>query len=323
MSTNSNEFPYDILNKKFGQLTVVEYLGQDDTLKSRPHRYDTVCDCGAHKVCGRQTLMNGDTQSCGCKRSQNAARRLESMVGQTFNRWTVLRYVGERVSKSGKSKSYMYECQCVCGKIKLVHGSHLRRGVNQSCGCLQKEVVSKAATDDLTGRRYEYLTVIERAPNIETSASVRWRCRCDCGNIIETFGFSLKNRDCTSCGCRKISLMESYVIQYLESIAVEYVQEKTFPGLVGSRGGSLRFDVYFEMDNVKYCVECQGSQHFEAVEHWGGAEYLKRLQEHDEIKRLFCAENGIFLIEISYNEFTDQDTFVEVLKSKMNTNPHG
>lgn len=41
-----------------------------------------------------------------------------------------------------KAISYRYICECDCGRVKLVHKSHLLNGSSQSCGCLSKEISS-------------------------------------------------------------------------------------------------------------------------------------------------------------------------------------
>lgn len=55
---------------------------------------------------------------------------------------------------------------------------------------------------DLTGQRFGMLTVLQRseAPH----SCVYWRCRCDCGTIIEVSGNNLKRGHTVSCGCRRV-----------------------------------------------------------------------------------------------------------------------
>ena len=53
---------------------------------------------------------------------------------------------------------------------------------------------------DLTGEKYGRLTVLNREPNGKTH-NTRWKCQCECGNIVIVFGFSLKSKDTQSCGC--------------------------------------------------------------------------------------------------------------------------
>jgi len=59
-------------------------------------------------------------------------------------------------------------------------------------------------TEDLTGRRFGNLTVIERSddyiqPNGRRRA--RWLCLCDCGNTKTIIGESLRGGKTLSCGC--------------------------------------------------------------------------------------------------------------------------
>lgn len=52
---------------------------------------------------------------------------------------------------------------------------------------------------DLTGMTFSRLTVIKRAPT--TDKRTRWRCRCNCGKIINTRADHLLSGVTNSCGC--------------------------------------------------------------------------------------------------------------------------
>lgn len=52
---------------------------------------------------------------------------------------------------------------------------------------------------DLTGQRFGYLTVIERAPN--HGHKVYWLCQCRCGLKTEVQTFDLIFGRTRSCGC--------------------------------------------------------------------------------------------------------------------------
>ncbi len=60
------------------------------------------------------------------------------LSGRTFGRWTVTDRPAVRKLKSG----WAVECRCSCGNIRYVYQTSLLKGVSQSCGCLQKNVVS-------------------------------------------------------------------------------------------------------------------------------------------------------------------------------------
>ncbi len=53
------------------------------------------------------------------------------LTGQRFGRLTVL----EKTNKRSASGCVYWKCRCDCGKIKIVNGSALRSGSQQSCGC--------------------------------------------------------------------------------------------------------------------------------------------------------------------------------------------
>lgn len=51
------------------------------------------------------------------------------------------------------------------------------------------------------GKKFGKLTVIEQSNKKTKSGSVFWVCKCDCGNIKEIAGTSLRNGQTKSCGC--------------------------------------------------------------------------------------------------------------------------
>lgn len=52
---------------------------------------------------------------------------------------------------------------------------------------------------DLSGQRFGNLQVLERS-GIK-HGNTMWKCQCDCGEIIETRGYSLTSGKTSSCGC--------------------------------------------------------------------------------------------------------------------------
>jgi hypothetical protein len=59
--------------------------------------------------------------------------RTIDLLGQAFNRFTVLKKIG-----LNKSRSAVWACKCVCGARTKVVGSDLIRGRIKSCGCLAR-----------------------------------------------------------------------------------------------------------------------------------------------------------------------------------------
>jgi len=70
--TKMIENPEDILNEKFGALTIIEYLGYYRKKKEgKKHHYRCKCDCGDKDfIATRYHLQKGLVKSCGCWKTE-------------------------------------------------------------------------------------------------------------------------------------------------------------------------------------------------------------------------------------------------------------
>ena len=75
-----------------------------------------------------------------------------------------------------------WKCKCECGKIFTACGVNIRNGNTKSCGCLQKDKISKINAVNLCNQRFGKLLVIEKA--FSKNKRQYWKCKCDCGNEI-------------------------------------------------------------------------------------------------------------------------------------------
>ena len=126
---------------------------------------------------------------------------MDIKTGDRFALLTVIKEVPKPENRKTKGKYYL--CQCDCGNQKIIDKKGLVSGRVQSCGCLRAKRVSEAITIDLTGQRFGRLTVLEKVNYNDTPqrCEAKWRCKCDCGNIIEVRGTSLRKGTTKSCGC--------------------------------------------------------------------------------------------------------------------------
>lgn len=80
--------------------------------------------------------------------------RLIDLTGQQFGRLTVIERVEDKVNPNG-SHRVMWHCKCDCGNETIKSATNLRSGISKSCGCLQKELLSKRRSQynryDLSG----------------------------------------------------------------------------------------------------------------------------------------------------------------------------
>lgn len=280
------------------------------------HKYLCKCDCGNEIEVFQGELISGHIKSCGCRSNSRKQHLKYDLTGQRFGRLQVLRQAPTFWSDSGKSRMVRWECKCDCGNMVVVNSRALRMGSTQSCGCYHKECLSEKLTDDLMGKKFGHLTVVERAgsyhkANRKTGVMAMWKCRCDCGNEIITTGYSLKCGDTVSCGCMKTSFAEDVVNDYLQLVGYiendNYFREKTFSDLIGVGGGFLRFDFVVFVGNNIVCVECQGEQHYKSVNYFGGDNQFEIRKQNDEIKRQWCKKKNYILLEVPYTLHTSDE----------------
>lgn len=301
----------DETGNKYGKLTV---LYKAKTEKGKPVKWHCLCECGNEKDILGTMLRNGNTKSCGCLQRRraaesNIARTGGSVIGQKFGKLTVLEEFLLPQS-NGKNQRFC-KCQCDCGNIVEVSVSHLRSGHSQSCGCLQKEKASENSVIREEGNRYGKLTVIKEYGR-DSYGRVLWLCLCDCGNEKIALGKSLRAGLCNSCGCLK-SRGEERTLRALIELGLDFKQEYCFDNLYLNQGWPLRFDfAIFENGKVITLIECQGEQHYNKSKFFTDDSLLIR----DNLKKEFCLENKIPLIEIPYYDYDKIDT--EYLRRVMN-----
>lgn len=136
---------------------------------------------------------------------------VEDLVGKQFSRLKVVERAEN--SKEGRAR---WRCICECGKEVVVLGKCLRSGHTKSCGCLNRDITRELFVKDLTGHRYERLTVISRGEDYTSPKGekhVRWICRCDCGNECLVDSNDLVRGHTKSCGClHQETLSSGYLI---------------------------------------------------------------------------------------------------------------
>ena len=80
---------------------------------------------------------------------------------------------------------------------------------------------------DLTGQRYNRLTVLGPAENIGNRTA--WHCRCDCGKETVVRTNRLRSGHTTSCGCRAPGAVPGarLTLTYIDGTCVEMLRSKT------------------------------------------------------------------------------------------------
>lgn len=196
----------------------------------------------------------------------------ESIIGKKFNHLTIVRLDEERNIESYKRykngeikrRPLYYLCQCDCGNKELIslEGQSITRTKNatKSCGCQRTKANNERRgkhcyRDDLVGSKFGRLMVISKSKNRSGKRNkIMWTCSCECGNIIDIVGESLKAGVTKSCGCiyeeTRHEIMKAYNKYDLES--KEY-------GIGYCRNGSEFYFDKEDYDKIKdYCWNYDG-----------------------------------------------------------------
>ncbi len=217
----------DLRGQKFGRLTVLYRTTPPKHIKNKKMAYwKCQCDCGNFTIVLGASLNNGTTQSCGCLKSERIVEynhqcknvsinqmtmqedeipigKAEDLRNKKFGKLTVLYRVEKPKHRDKNTHGAFWKCKCDCGNEIIVYASNLKSGKTTSCGCAQKEFITKlgkSSVIDLTGQKYGKLVVIKRVNN-SINKRVSWLCKCDCGNEIVVEGNSLRTGNTKSCGC--------------------------------------------------------------------------------------------------------------------------
>lgn len=140
-------------------------------------------------------------------------------------------------------------------------------------------------------------------------------CPCCHENIFTT---SLKHfcqhggQSCPNC-CRKESVGERKIRQWLEDNNFEFIKEKWFPDCRDVK--PLPFDFYLPNENK--VIEFDGKQHFEETHFFShtNSKYANSItsytQYHDSIKTNYCLSHNISLIRIPYTEINNIEKILQ------------
>lgn len=232
--------------------------------------------------------------------------------GNKYGKMTVKEFAGRN-----KRGEILWKCQCECGSFEVRSGATLRdSGKNAMCEVCRKNNMSKIQFKDLTGQTINKLYIEKRIGTRSNSGNVIYQCLClNCGNRINVSSGALKSGQ-LSCGC--INSKGEYLLnKILNELQIEYKTQYCFPDCRNII--PLRFDfAIFNNNQLKCLIEFQGRQHYQkATGSWYDTnENFQERQNRDNIKREYCKNKNIPLIEISYKELSklNEDYLLELLQ---------
>ena len=160
-----------------------------------------------------------------------------------------------------------------------------------------KEFIGRAKK--IHGNKYDY----SKAIYLGHKSKIKIFCKnCLCF-FKQTANAHLRGEGCPHCNI--VSKGEQTIKEWLNKHKIKYISQKRFKNCRDKL--PLSFDFY--LPDYKLCIEFQGQQHYEpsmqinlCKDQQKGLLKFKLQQKHDKIKKEYCLQNNLFLLEIKHTD---------------------
>lgn len=314
----------DLTGRVFGRLKVI---GKAPRIKNKKQNYWYCnCSCGGEKskniIVSTSDLLNKRVQSCGCLKEFRGEIPKEKYIGKIKNGWKILGF------KTKKDDTYWdVECIC-CGEKRTIKDSVIYKTFcykqvqagKEKLKNMQKNLKIKKPPiniKDLTGVIFNKIKVLGYCDKV--LAMHYWVCQCECGTKFLVRSDAIHTKKFYSCGCVN-SLGEEKIANFLNDYNINFLKQYKFKDCTYKKELKFDFLIYYPNSDNFFMLEYQGKQHEEPTSFGGDSskeakeKNLKYNQIRDNIKREYCKNNNIELIEISYKDF---DKIEKILAKKL------
>lgn len=292
-----------------------EYVKSSDKIK---------CRC---KVCGGEfpSKPNNLLTGHGCPECSLRSRvsKRTNTLDNFISRMNIARPTIRITGKSYVNNKTPIECKCkICGNKMKKRPDALLSG---HAGCKTCGYEALHNLFSFTQEEFEKRAA-DSNPNVEIlgkyyNNNMDVLCRCKiCNNEWETKPVNILYN---GSGCPKCcaSHGEIKLNSLLNKYNIDFEEQYTFDGCMYN--ALLKFDAYDVNNNIAY--EYQGEQHYYPVNFGGcddatATENFRVGQIRDDIKRKYCKEHKIPLIEIPYWEYNNMEEFLIDKWKELNLN---
>ena len=140
--TNNKKPKEDLLNKKFGDLKVIKYMGNSS--------WNCVCKCGNTVIASTHQIIYGLVKSCiRCKEE-----KVLDLSGRKFGKLLVVK----KDSKTNQKHPY-WICQCDCGNIVSKRQDVLLNGISEYCHAFCDEKYDDITLKGISKTRIHHIWV--------------------------------------------------------------------------------------------------------------------------------------------------------------------
>ena len=291
----------DLTGQQFGDLLVLE-RAENKRISNRTTFVMWKCkclNCEKETIVKSNNLKSGNSKSCGCRNMEALHNKRIDISNQRFGKLVALEVDEEATERKHR---VMWLCRCDCGNTAIVSPDKLKNGESASCGCFFAEQASDKYLDNIIGKTYGLLTVVDRAENMYGDKT-SWICECECGNVVTVPSMSLKRGLTKSCGCFHYSYGERDVQEWFKKNKILFNTQQTFDDLRNPiTNRKLRFDFsIIDKDNrIIALLEYQGIQHYKEIDYHNFGKQQREIT--DQLKKNYCNNNDIKLYEIRYDQ---------------------
>ena len=142
----------------------------------------------------------------------------------------------------------------------------MHKNCSHSCGCYERKAFGQINAKDLTGQKFGKLLVIEQTDR-DVNGNIRWKCKCDCGNIVKIQTNRLTTGNTSSCGCINYSIGEKNIKTILDNNQINYKTQWTCQELKLKK---FDFAILNDNKNIIRLIEFDGRQHYDDISGiWG------------------------------------------------------
>lgn len=152
-------------------------------------------------------------------------------------------------------------------------------------------------------------SILGEYKNAETKIEIKHN-KCDRVFLAMPINIT-KSKNPTGCPYCYSSHGEKTIRNILKEMEIDFKEEYSFDDL--KYKNKLRFDFYLPKENI--CIEFQGKQHYEPIDFFGGEKGFHERVKRDNLKREYCKNNDIKLIEVSYKEKNIED-FLKIINKE-------
>ena len=262
---------------------------------------------------------------CGCKRCSSSKPRKKRGVG--YGSMTIEEFIQKARKIHGdkydySKVKYINRRTDVC-IICPIHGEFLQTPDNhlQGKGCQKCGFQNSRDKKRKTLERFIFECkkifgdLFDYSKSIYNGNKKDLIVKCNsCGRYfkITPHNHLIHKEGCPFC---KMSKLEKYVEKILIDNEIEYERQKVFKWFIDGKSVK-KSDFYLPKQNL--VIECQGLQHFKAVEWFGGEDVYNNLVNRDLLKKKLCEEHGIRVIYYSdlnidypYEVITNEEKLIE------------